>query len=441
LKPNIVFLFPDQWRGDWIGKSTREKSLRTPTLERLAEEGVSFTKAFTPSPLCAPARACIATGKSYPAYGVFNNGQDLHSHATTVYQKLHNKGYHVMGCGKFDLHKTSYTWGKDGKHLLKEWGFDDGIDNEGKQDGILSYKKGQVGPYLHFLEKRNKAQEHIADFEKRKGSGTFPTTLQDDEYCDNWICDNALQLLDRAPQDKPWFIQVNFAGPHIPFDVTQEMYRWHKNTTFPPPFGVNENDVEINKRRQNYADMIENIDRNMQKILDHPRIHNDKENTIIIFASDHGDMLGDFGYWGKAKPYNGSSNVPLIFSGCTIPHGKCINTPVTILDLPSTFLDVAGEKEACADSISLLPTIKDEKPNRKFICSSLYVENNPAAMWRMIIKERYKYIIWDNAKEALYSLDDYQEKDNLIQDKPEIARQLHDEIEKNIPISSRPLKK
>ncbi len=429
MKPNILFLFPDQMRADWNGESEASKVLRIPTLDKLAKYGSSFTKAFTPSPLCAPARACIATGLNYPQSGVKNNSQNLPNNSRTVYQSLQDGGYHVMGCGKFDLHKASFSWGKYGTNQMSEWGFSDGIDNEGKMDGVNAYKVKKEGPYLSYLEDRGRAQIHVDDFAKRKRYGTFATELDDEDYCDNWITGNALTLLDRAPKNKPWFLQVNFAGPHEPFDITKKMSDWYKNVEFPKPFGEYDKSIDHNSIRKNYAAMIENIDKNIEKILNHNRIKFDKDNTIIVFASDHGDMLGDKGYFAKCLPYNGSTNVPLIFSGCSIPKDKVINQPVSIIDLPATFLDIAGiENNNSIDSISLLPLINNNKVKRASIISSLYVDNNPLFQWDMIVSDNYKYIKWKDGKQCLYDLDDYREKNNLINNKIRVKETLEFEL-------------
>ncbi len=425
MRPNIVFLFPDQWRGDWFGDTEIGTTLRTPTLSELAKEGVTCSQAFTPSPLCAPARACIASGMEYPACGVVNNAMDFPTDVPTVYRQLRDGGYHVMGCGKFDLHKASYSWGREGTHLMDDWGFSDGIDNEGKVDGVVSYSQHKIGPYMDFLEKRGKALEHIDDFAARGTYGTDPTTLTEDEYCDNWVTDNALKLLTRAPEETPWFLQVNFTGPHDPFDVTKDMHSWYEATDFPHPFGQYKEAIDHLSIRRNYAAMMENIDRNINRILSHPRIQEDRENTIIVFASDHGDMLGDHGFYEKHLPYNGATHVPLILSGGGIERSDICSTPITILDLPATFLDLAGlPQEAMPSSKTLLPLLESDTIARPIITSGLYEDNNPLRQWRMALNSTYKYIIWFDGREALYALEDYQEAHNLIEQFPLEALEL-----------------
>ena len=154
---NILFFFPDQQRPDWLGFNS-DLPLRTPNLDRLAAEGMRFNHAYSTSPLCAPSRASVASGRHYDHCGVRNNGQDYPLDQPTYYQALRDAGYRVAGVGKFDLHKNTsdpanLDWHLDGSRLIEEWGFTEGIDNEGKMDGSMSYSAagGPKGPYLKFL--------------------------------------------------------------------------------------------------------------------------------------------------------------------------------------------------------------------------------------------------------------------------------------------------
>jgi arylsulfatase A-like enzyme len=137
--PNILLVVADQHRFDWIEGHDDSLPLRTPNIGRLQEMGVTFRRATTPSPLCAPARACLATGLDYDSSPVPNNSHDLPPDAATYYRYLRDDaGYFVAGVGKFDLHKATFDWNLDGSRLLSEWGLNDGIDNEGKFDSLWS---------------------------------------------------------------------------------------------------------------------------------------------------------------------------------------------------------------------------------------------------------------------------------------------------------------
>jgi len=422
-RPNILFLFPDQLRWDWVEPSVAGLPVRTPHVKALAERGTRFTQAFTPSPLCAPARACLASTRKYERCGVPSNAVNYPLAQTTFYAMLRASGYHVMGCGKFDFHKPDRDWGLDGKRLIREWGFSDGIDNEGKHDGTGSYHTSgrPMGPYLAYLEKLGLAKAHVADFESRKGhNATFVTPLSDEVYCDNWIARNGLGLIDAAPKGQPWFLQVNFNGPHNPWDITASMEKRWRGVKFPQPnrpaqFSPGEHELI----RQNYAAMVENIDRNVGLFIDKLRQRGELDNTLIVFSSDHGEMLGDHGLWGKTKPHQGSAAVPLVVAGLGVKKKRAVAQPVSTLDLPATFLDFAGvERPPAMDSRSLRAVLTRGATVTTPVTSAL-------GPWKIAVADRYKYVEGYAKEPLLFDLkNDPRENENVAALKPALVKDL-----------------
>ena len=394
-KPNILFFLPDQHRPDWLGCNPG-LPLRTPNLDRLCEQGIRFTNAFTPSPLCSPARACLATGRDYHRCGVRNNGQNTPLSLPTYYRGLRDAGYEVAGVGKFDLHKADHDWGLDGAQLLREYGFTCGIDNEGKGDAISSYRANGMspkGPYMRFLKERGLAETHLAMYQpylNKPGWLNFPavTNLPEEAYCDNWVAANGMRYLREFPQGKPWHLVMNFVGPHGPFDVTADMRSRWENVEIPPPVNNDDPDSDgITARRQNYAVMIENIDRHVGSMVDLVRQRGELHNTIIVYSSDHGEMLGDHGRWAKSVWYTPAVGVPLIVSGPGIRSGVCSETLVSLHDLAATFLDYAQANplpDADARTLRAHLEGRNEK-HRDFVISAL---ND----WNMIFDGRYKCV-------------------------------------------------
>lgn len=406
-RPNILFFFPDQQRPDWTGLN-KSIPTKTPNIQWLADNGMTFSDAVCPSPLCAPSRSSLATGKEYERCGVPTNGHDLPEGQLTFYKLLRESGYHVTACGKFDLRKNAMDWGRDGKHIvnghnyLREWGFSDGIDNSGKHDGPRAYRNGSVCPYFDYLERNNLAQVHLDDFDERPYPNfvnTNPTPLPGHAYADNYIAANGFQLLRQAPEDKPWFLQVNFNGPHEPMDITLDMKQRWQHADFPQPHNntdyPEEKHVEI---RQNYTAMIENIDQWLGRYIDYLESTGQLENTLIVYSSDHGEMLGDHNRWMKKVPYKQSAGVPLIVAGPGVKPATRNDKPTTILDLASTFLDYGNVNTPSDwDSRSLRSVLNGaSESNREFVKSGL----NP---WRMVMNEQYKLIVgfdrdWDSNK-------------------------------------------
>lgn len=415
--PNILLLFPDQLRFDWTGRSAPRIPVRTPNIDALRRRGTSFTRAIVASPLCAPSRACLASGCEYDRCGVVDNKGNFPVDRQTYYRLLRDTaGYHVAGCGKLDLHKATEDWGLDGKRLLPEWGFSDGIDNEGKRDAVRSGAVTPKGPYMAYLHREGLAAKHVADFRSRKKyNDTFPTPLPDPAYCDNWIGQNGLDLLKRAPAGKPWHLAVNFTGPHEPMDITASMERGVRGRStrepFPQPFGNTEFGPEIHQTiAENYTAMVENVDRWVGLYIDELRRRGELDNTIVVFSSDHGEMLGQHNRWGKHVPYQASVGVPLIAAGPGIKANAESDALVSIMDLASTFLDYGGiARPAGMDSRSLRPLLEGRtRKHREVLYSGLQ-------KWRMVWDGRYKYIEgFDGEAPLLFDLDaDPNEAKNL----------------------------
>ncbi len=366
-RPNILLFYPDQHRFDWVGEGS-DVPARTPHLDALDRRGVRFAHALTPAPLCAPARACLAAGKEYDRCRVPSNGTDYPLDQTTVYTLLRESGYHVIGCGKFDLHKASPIWGIEGKTHLAEWGFSDGVDNAGKWDAINSGRK----------------------------------------------------------------------RPRDPWDVTRRMKGLYRGVEFPPPNGGRKLSAEQhNAVRQNYAAMVENIDRWLGLYIRHLRERGELENTLIVFSSDHGEMLGDHGMWGKNRPHQPSVGVPLTIAGPGIRQGHVHRGPATTLDLTATFLEAAGlEVPEDMDSRSLLPLLRgDAEGHRTHVFSGM-------GKWRLVYDGRYKLVRGSlrgrmKGKDGgpglrLFDLqEDPGENQDLAEAKPDLVRELNAQLDAN----------
>jgi len=392
-RPNILLLFPDQWRFDWMS-SNPDLPIRTPNLDRLARTGTRFTNVIVNSPLCGTSRACLASGREYGGTRVLSNQYDYPVAVKTFYSYLKDGGYHVLGCGKLDLAKAANWWGIDGKWRLPALGFSDGINNAGKIDQLIGFRLNNnqpADPYLTYLNSKSLMQEHLDDIAQRMKGGYAATgaePLPDEAYCDNWLGQKGLDLLDAAPKDKPWFLQVNWTGPHNPEDITARMEREVRGLKMPAPNGVNEYSPAINQTiRQNYTAMCENIDRVIGLYLDKLASKGELENTIVIFSSDHGEMLGDHGLWGKIVPYQPSASVPLIVSGPGVKQGTTSSALVSLIDLTATFLDYAEvSRPKDMDSLSFRSVLEGSKEKHRDVLLSAL------GGWQMAVDDQYKVI-------------------------------------------------
>jgi arylsulfatase len=401
-KPNVLLLFPDQWRFDW-GPWNRKLPAKMPNLEALMRRGVTFTQASVASPLCAPSRACLASGMDYPACGVRDNSVDFPADQPTYYRALRESGYRTLGVGKLDLHKATQDWGLDGKRMRGEWGFSDMVDNEGKHDAINSGKVKPMGPFMAYLHREGLAQAHVADYAHRHGianySYTEPTPLPDRAYCDNWLAENGLRLLRETPANQPWHLAVNFTGPHDPMDVTRSMAAMGTGRAFPAPTASTVLESTTHQTiRLRYTQMCENIDRWVGAYVEAIEKRGELENTLIVFSSDHGEMLGDCDLWGKSKPHEASIRVPMIAAGPGVQRNRESNALVAVHDLAATFLDLAGvARPANMEARSLRGVLAGKaKSHRQSRRSALQ-------KWSTVSDGRWKLVNqWQNEPARLY---------------------------------------
>merc|ERR1719410_907186 len=163
-----------------------------------------------------------------------------------------------------------------------------------------------------------------------------------DAYQDNWVTTNSIDLLDAKPKDQPWFMQVNYVGPHPPFIIMEHMNKSVTNRSMPLAMESNLNASAILTSRRDYTAEVENLDKQFGIMIDYLRLNGEFDDTIICISSDHGEMLGDFSMYGKEKPWIASTNVPLFCAGPGVKRGKVIDSYVTQMDLAGTFMDYAG---------------------------------------------------------------------------------------------------
>ncbi|MDP6778646.1 MAG: sulfatase-like hydrolase/transferase [Candidatus Latescibacteria bacterium] len=404
-RPNILFVLTDQQRGDWYGTNP-DVPVRTPSMDALGERGVLFTNAVCPSPLCVPSRACVASGLEYERCGVPSNDAYWPDGRPSYHRALRDQaGYHVMACGKFHIGNNQsgkpaeFHWGLDGRRLMDEWGLSDCLFNAGKNQATILVRNNPEGTpqdaYMAYLHQHGWMDAHIEDYVRRNTEGvwtaTFPTELPDEVYFDSWITRNALELLDRAPSGDPWYLEVDLQNPHHPWDITEEMHALYRDplVDFPQPTEPDEDvSPEIhNEVRRNYAAMLEHLDGCLGRLLDRLRERGDLDNTLVLFSSDHGEMLGDYGQWQKISPLQASIGVPLAIAGPGVARLRLCDAPVTTVDLPATFLDLAGASPMeDVDSRSMARYLSGETDtHRDVVYSGL-------GSWRLAFDGRYKLV-------------------------------------------------
>lgn len=403
-RPNILFVQTDQQRPEWVEMNS-DIPVRTPHLRQLAERGVWLANAICPSPVCAPSRACLVAGREYDRTRVWGNSTYAPDNMFKYHLRLRDEaGYYVMGAGKHHVGNNqsgsppALHCGVDGCQGMEAWGFSDAIFNAGLNQATILMRNNEMVPqdaYMAFLHARGLAEEHIADYVRRSREGvwtaTFPTTLPDDAYFDNWITNNALTLLDRVPDDRPWYLEVNLQNPHHPWDITESMHRWYREppVEFPVPvFNTEDIAPETHQEvRRNWAATVEHLDSCLGRLVARVHARGDLDNTIIVFTSDHGEMLGDYDQWQKLSPLQASVGVPLVIAGPGVEASGRADAPMTTLDLTASFIEWGGlDPGDDLDSRSLVDYLgAHARRHRDLVFSGL-------SAWRMVFDGRFKLV-------------------------------------------------
>ena len=436
-RPNVLFIMDDQHRFDYLGAAGADW-VRTPNLDRLAERGVRFTQCTTNCPVCAPARIGLAAGMQPSRLGSLDNSSFLPRSATTFYERFRDHGYRVGCVGKLDLAKPDSYNGRYGdRPCAYGFGFTHPEECEGKMHA--GGKPTPQGPYTFRLEERGLLQAFHEDYNARRANGwvkdaSHDSVLPTDAFEDAYIGRRAAEWIDSVPDDFPWNYFVSFVGPHDPFDPPTEYADRYRDAAVPPAIrsdsagksrlaqqrdlGLGGDEVAVTRRQ--YCALIELIDDQVGLMLDAVERRGQLDNTLIVFASDHGEMLGDHGIYTKSVPYEPAVRVPLIVAGPGIEGGRVSDALVELIDLNPTICDLAGlPPQENIDARSLGPVLRGETETHR--------EDTVCAIrgFRLIRTATHKLIDNFNDIIELYDLQtDPNETRNIAADNPALVRQL-----------------
>ena len=371
--PHIVLIITDQHRADAVGFDGNE-SVFTPHLDRLAAEGVVFSSGYASVPSCTPARAGLLTGMSPWNNGMLGYGRVAREYEFAMPQMLRELGYYTFGIGKMHWFPQKTLHGFHGT-LVDESGR---VETEGFVSDYRNWFKQQA-PGLHPDATGIGWNEHRA--------GVY--VLEEELHPTVWTGQTAVSVIEHYEQAAPLFLKVSFARPHSPYDPPQRYLDMYEGVDIPPPvvgewaapfadrpmtrdaafgdFGV---EHAVNSRRHYYG-LITQIDDQIGEIVSVLKRRDMFENTLLIFVSDHGDMLGDHHHWRKTYAYEGSARVPFMmrwpgrFDGA-LARGTVLSNPVELRDILPTFIDAAG---------GVVPDRMDGQ-------SLLHLVRNPQTVWR-----------------------------------------------------------
>jgi choline-sulfatase len=340
--PNILIIMVDQLTGTLFPDGPAP-FLHVPNLRKLADHSVRFANAYTASPLCAPARASFMSGQLPSRTRVYDNAAEFASDIPTYAHHLRRAGYQTILSGKM------HFVGPDQMH-----GFEQRLTTD-----IYPADFGWTPDYRKPGERIDWWYHNLGSV---TGAGVAEITNQL-EYDDD-VCHEAVQKiydLSRGADARPWCLTVSFTHPHDPFVARRRYWDLYEGAPecAPPPAldytdmdahsqrlmdacdwrGLEVTDDHIRRARQGYFANISYVDDKIGEIFD--ALEASRQEAIVVFLSDHGEMLGRKGLWFKMNFFEGSARVPLMIMSPKLAAG-CIDTPVSTLDVLPTLCDLAG---------------------------------------------------------------------------------------------------
>ena len=413
---DILLFMSDQHDGSlqhWAGNDI----VRTPALDRLAAEGTAFTAASTACPLCVPARAAMISGQLPSNNGVLFNFNAISSDKATFLHSLSASGYETVLCGRM------HFVGPDQRHGFSRRiagdrtpVFHNGVPNKPK---IIGFDENSSVYYI--------------------GKGDSPVLAYD-----RYVVDHALSFL-QEDHEAPLFLTVGTYGPHFPYVAPPELYDYYYDKVsledvraaeweHPALDGkMQELDPEVVRAaRAAYYAMVEQQDRHIGTVYQafQDYLARTGHDGIFLYVSDHGDMNGRKGYFGKQVFYEPSLHIPFLIQGSGIPSGQKIESPVSLLDVGPTVCALAGADILPGDGKNLAPVIcyGEQDAERIVIAEQYtYLANGKTSFGRCARYRNFKYFTYSGfpEDEVLFNLSaDPEERVNVIREYPEIAEKL-----------------
>jgi len=395
-RPNVLLITVDQWPGDLLG-CAGHPVIETPTIDRLAANGRRFTRAYSESPICIPARRTMMTGTSPRRHGdrVFQPALPMPPDLPTLAGAFSHNGYQTSAIGKLHVYPQR-----------DRIGFDDALIAEEGRSPL-----GGPDDYEIFLADKGYAGQQFLHGMSNNEYSWRTWHLPEELHVTNWTTWAAARTIKRRDPTRPAFWHVSYTHPHpplVPLASYLERYR-HRDVDQPYRGAWAEDDealpyplkltrdywqalppAQLDDMRRAFYALCTHIDHQIRVIIGTLREEAVLDNTIIMLTSDHGEMLGNHGFYAKRLMYEASARVPMILvgpaGGGSVGIGEVDDRLVGLQDIMPTLLSLSGL--AVPDSCEGRSMLSDEK--RPY----LYAEalDGPKAM-RMLHGGRHK-LIW-----------------------------------------------
>jgi choline-sulfatase len=424
-RPNILFLMSDEHRADVAGFAGNSV-IRTPVLDELAQNGVVFTNAYTPSPICIPGRQSLMAGKFPRHCGVERYGQDLPPGSLTFARQLARFAYRTVCAGKLHHMGPDQMQGWT-KRLAGDMEIDDAFVPERDDDSYTAIRSVVHGPSWKWSDAEELKRARAADRSRNQVFDAIAAQATVDFVRDYFVD----MTYDRATPTRPLLLKVSLLQPHYPYVTEEARLRYYmarvkpyrNEPVFDHPFlsqravrvpeDVTERDVL--RATAAYYGMVESVDTHFGTVLDALRdVGQDLDDWIIVYTSDHGEMLGQHGIWEKQKFFEASAKVPLIIRWPRRFAPRIVTENVNLCDLFATFCDLADvPTPEGLDSRSLVPLLEGRSEGWDNETVSQFGGRN-----LMIKRDALKYQWYGTAMpEVLFDLDaDPGETRNVIEE-------------------------
>ena len=439
-RPHILVVMVDQLSALFL-RAYGHGVTRTPAIDRLAEGGVVFENAYTPSPLCAPARASFMTGQLPTRTGVYDNSAELASSLPTFAHYLRLEGYRTCLSGKM------HFVGPDQLH-----GFEERLTTD-VYPGDFGWTPDWSRP-----GERVSRWYHDAESVKESGVADMTNALEyDDEVAFHAV--RRLYHHARYGEGEPLALCVSFTHPHDPYVARRRYWDLFSDDQIDPPAapalppeqldphsrrlwedcafgeaGITEDDVR--RARHGYYASLSYVDERIGEILTALAACGLAENTVVMFTADHGDFLGEHGLFFKMSFREHASRVPLVVHAPGRFAPRRVSQPVTLVDLAPTIADLArpGLSEELAqpvDGRSLVPLLEGAAEGADAVVVGEYLGESALAPMVMVRRGRWKLISTPSDPDQLFDLEaDPLELVNLANDSghAQVLGELREEV-------------
>jgi len=380
------------------------RMVKTPALDALARSGTAFGAAYCQNPICVPSRASFVTGRMASNVGVFGNDGSLDPKVTTMADVFNEAGYKTAWFGK------------------THWG------------GNPRFQTGSGKNTQEAARRRGGKELEIGRLPEEATVAPWPVSAE----VDTITKEEAVDFL-KQNRNRPFFAGVSFVKPHFPFIVQEQYYRMYKDIADVPrvtqkmlddlplvskqereKYGFAKlTSEQIRKARAVYFGMVSYIDDLAGEILKTVDQLGLRNNTIILYTADHGELAGEHGLWYKNSFYEAAVRVPFVWSfPPAIPRGKMIHAPVMNMDIFPTLCELCGlTKPEGLEGRSLLPLMTGAEDGGSRYALSENYRNRSAS--RMIRTPQWKYCYFDQDREQLFDMRADREEENNLAGRPE----------------------